>query len=97
MHKLAKGIPSIKYQDQLFEYFMVGKQRKQSFPKKSKYRETNILEMVHGDICGLVDPPTQVGNIYILELIDDYSRYMGFFFLLKHRSDAFRVIKRFKT
>ncbi|KAJ9565988.1 hypothetical protein OSB04_001954 [Centaurea solstitialis] len=95
MHKLAKGVPAIQHQDQLCESCMVGKQTKQSFSKRAEYRATNILEMVHGDICGPVDPPTQAGNSYILVLIDDYSRYM-WSFLLKHKSDASGVIKRFK-
>ncbi|KAJ9554040.1 hypothetical protein OSB04_018085 [Centaurea solstitialis] len=96
MHKLAKGVPVINHQDQICESCMVGKQTKRSFPKKATYRATNILEMIHRDICGPVDPPTQAGNTYILVLVDDFSRYM-WSFLLKHKSDAFGVIKRFKT
>ena len=95
MHKLAKGVPVIKHQDQICESCMVGKQTKKSFSKKATYRASKLLEMVYGDICGPINPPTQAGNSYILVLID-YSRYM-WSFLLKNKSDAFGVIKRFKT
>ncbi|KAJ9546687.1 hypothetical protein OSB04_019230 [Centaurea solstitialis] len=95
-HMTAKGVSVINHQDQICESFMVGKQTKRSFLKKATYKATNILEMIHGDICGPVDPPTQAGNTYILVLVDDFSRYM-WSFLLKHKSDEFGVIKRFKT
>ncbi|GJT88814.1 zinc finger, CCHC-type containing protein [Tanacetum coccineum] len=60
MHKLAKGVPTIKHQDQVCESCMVGKQTKKSFLKKATYRASGLLEMVHGDICGLITPSTQV-------------------------------------
>ena len=44
----------------------------------------------------MVNPPTQAGNIYNLAYIDDYSRYMRSF-LLKHKSNASNINKRFKT
>lgn len=50
--------------------------------------------MLHGDLCGPVNPPNQAGNIYILVLIDDYSTCM-WSFVLKHKSDASRIIKKF--
>ncbi|GJS02691.1 zinc finger, CCHC-type containing protein [Tanacetum coccineum] len=96
MHKLVKGVPVIKHQDQACESCMVGKQTKKSFSKKETYRASQILEMVHGDICGPINPLTQEGNSYILVLIDDCFRYM-WSFLLKHKSDALGVVKRFKT
>ncbi|GJX22080.1 zinc finger, CCHC-type containing protein [Tanacetum coccineum] len=96
MHKLAKGVPVIKHQDQVCESCMVGKQTKKSFSKKATYRASRLLEMVHGDICGPITPSTQAGNSYILVLIDDCSRYM-WSFLLKHKSDAFGVYQRFKN
>ncbi|GJT66238.1 uncharacterized mitochondrial protein-like protein [Tanacetum coccineum] len=61
MHKLAKGVPVIKHQDQVCESCMVGKKTKKSFSKKATYRASKILEMVHGDICGPITPSTQAG------------------------------------
>ncbi|GKA74913.1 retrovirus-related pol polyprotein from transposon TNT 1-94 [Tanacetum coccineum] len=74
MHKLAKGVPVIKHQDQVCESCMVGKQTKKSSSKKATYRASRILEMVHGDICGSITASTQAGNFYTLVLIDDCSR-----------------------
>ncbi|KAI3518262.1 hypothetical protein L1887_06792 [Cichorium endivia] len=61
LHKLVKGVPTIEHQDQLCESCMVGKQTRQPFSKKASYRATDILEMIHGDICGPIDPPTPAG------------------------------------
>ncbi|GJT23892.1 ribonuclease H-like domain, reverse transcriptase, RNA-dependent DNA polymerase [Tanacetum coccineum] len=61
MHKLAKEVPVIKHQDQVCKSCMVGKQTKKSFSKKATYRASRLLEMVHGDICGPINPSTQAG------------------------------------
>ncbi|WVZ83401.1 hypothetical protein U9M48_030555 [Paspalum notatum var. saurae] len=55
---------------------LAGKQRRLPFPSKAKYRAQNKLELVHGDICGLMTPTTPSGNKYFLLLVDDLSRYM---------------------
>nr|GEY44563.1 zinc finger, CCHC-type [Tanacetum cinerariifolium] len=62
MHKLAKGVPVIRHQDQVCESCIVGKQTKKSFSKKATYKASRILEMFHGDICGPITPSTQVGR-----------------------------------
>ncbi|KAJ9542300.1 hypothetical protein OSB04_028806 [Centaurea solstitialis] len=95
MHKLANGVLVLRHKDQVGEVCVIGKQHKHTFPKKTNYKSTNTLEVLHGDICGPIDPPTPAGNIYILVLVDDFSRYM-WSFLLKHKNDAADVIKRFK-
>lgn len=37
---------------------------------------TEVLQLLHGDICGPISPSMPSGNRYFLLLIDDYSRYM---------------------
>ncbi|GJZ66503.1 zinc finger, CCHC-type containing protein [Tanacetum coccineum] len=46
------------------------------FPKKAKARSTSPLDLVYGDLCGPITPPTPSGKKYIFLLVDDYSRYM---------------------
>ncbi|KAJ0591376.1 putative RNA-directed DNA polymerase [Helianthus annuus] len=96
MYKMAEGVPVIREKNQLCESCMVGKQTRHSFPKKAKFRASAVLELVHGDLCGPISPPTLTGNKYILVLIDDFSRYM-WSYLLKQKSDAFVTIKKFKV
>jgi hypothetical protein len=54
----------------------VGKQRRTSFPRVTKYRADKLLELVHGDICGPITPSTPSGKRLFLLLVDDKSRYM---------------------
>jgi transposase InsO family protein len=35
-----------------------------------------VLELIHGDLCGLITPTTPSGNRYFNMLVDDVSRYM---------------------
>jgi IS30 family transposase len=35
-----------------------------------------VLELIHGDLCGLITPTTPSGNMYFILLVDDVSHYM---------------------
>ncbi|GJS54432.1 zinc finger, CCHC-type containing protein [Tanacetum coccineum] len=65
------------------------------FPKKAKARSTSPLDLVYGDLCGPITPPTPSGKKYIFLLVDDYSRYMWAYFL-STKDQAFDTFKEFK-
>jgi transposase InsO family protein len=44
--------------------------------QQSSFRAKERLELIHGDLCGLVTPATPGGRRYFLLLVDDLSRYM---------------------
>jgi transposase InsO family protein len=73
---LASGLPLIDEVDRLCDACQTRKQRHTAFPSESQYRAESALELVHGDLCGLVTPATPSGNNYFLLLVDDCSRYM---------------------
>ncbi|GJU75218.1 ribonuclease H-like domain, reverse transcriptase, RNA-dependent DNA polymerase [Tanacetum coccineum] len=73
----------------------VGKQSRAPFPKKAKGRSTSPLDLVYGDLCGPITPPTPSGKRYIFLLVDDYSRYMWAYFL-STKDQAFDTFKEFK-
>ena len=60
------------------------------------FRASELLELVHGDLCGPITPSTATRNRYIFVLIDDHSRYM-WMILLKEKGDAFEKFKNFKA
>jgi hypothetical protein len=72
------------------------KQRRLPFPKTAKYRMTEALELVHGDLYGPITPATHDGCKYFVLLVDDCSRYM-WLQLLTSKSEATEAIKRFKA
>ena len=55
----------------------------------------DTLELVHGDLYGLIMPATYGGRWYFLLLMDDCSRYM-WLQLLTGKDEAAATIKKFK-
>lgn len=90
---MALRVPRIQHENKVCESCMVGKQTAKPFPNKASYRATQLLELIHGDICGPITPSTMKGNRHILVLIDDYMWCS----LLKEKQEAFSRIKLFIT
>lgn len=72
-----------------------GKQSRNSFPSGQSWRASNVLELLHADLCG---PKTESlgGSKYFLLLTDDYCRWSWVYFL-KFKSEAFETCKKFKV
>jgi hypothetical protein len=54
-----------------------------------------VLELVHGDLCGKISPPTPAGNQFFLLMVDDRSRYMSVV-LLPSKDRAAEAIREFR-
>ena len=65
-------------------------------PFKSVERNTNLLDLIHSDICELNGMLTKGGNRYFITFIDDSSRYT-YVYLLKHKDEAFNTFKIYKA
>ncbi|GJR85608.1 ribonuclease H-like domain, reverse transcriptase, RNA-dependent DNA polymerase [Tanacetum coccineum] len=61
----------------------------------AKARSASPLDLVYGDLCGPISPPTPSGKKYIFLLVDDYSRYMWVYFL-STKDQAFDTFKEYK-
>ncbi|GJU50602.1 zinc finger, CCHC-type containing protein [Tanacetum coccineum] len=92
---MVEGMPKLYVPTQPCEGCLVGKQMRHSFPAHTNYRATKRLELIHGDLCGPISPPTPSGNRYFMLLVDDYSRVM-WVYLLKSKDEAFQVFKNFR-
>ena len=73
-------------------HYIKGKQTNKS--KKGAKRSTNLLEIIHTNICY----PNMEANSpkYFITLIDDYSRYM-YLYLLFSKDEALDAFKVFKA
>lgn len=71
-----------------------GKMSRDSFPKASKSRASEVGELVHSDLGGPMEVATPRGNRYYIVLVDDYSRY-SVVYLLQHKSDAESKIREY--
>jgi len=68
-NKMVRGLPSLDHVNQVCGVCLAGKQRRAPFPDNARRRAAHALDLVHGDLCGPISPPTPSGNMYLLVLI----------------------------
>lgn len=73
------------------EICLQGKMSRNSFSKKSN-QETEILEIIHSDVCGPLRVPSLGGAKYYVQFIDDKSKWCKIRFL-KSKSEVFEATK----
>ena len=59
-------------------------------------RCTNVLELIHTDICGSFPIASWNGQQYFITFIDNFSRY-GYLYLIHDKSQALDVFKSLKA
>lgn len=68
--------------------------------KLSANRVSDVLELIHMDICGPFPTASWNGQSYFITFIDDFSRY-GYIYLIHEKSqslDVFKILRlRWKT
>lgn len=93
---MVKGLPQLKSADGVCEVCNVGKQHREIISKRSKWRASEQLQLVHADLCGPISPTSHSGKRYMLVLIDDFSRKTWIYFLTE-KGETFDMFKRFKS
>jgi len=58
-------------------------------------RATDLLGLIHIDVCGSLSSPTRGGYLYFITFTNDFSRY-GYVYLMRHKSKSFEKFKIFK-
>ena len=74
---------------------LIGKMTKTPFSGTME-RATDFLEIIHTDVCGLMNVKAHGGYRYSLTFTDDLSRY-GYIYLMKHKSKTFEKFKEFQS
>ena len=59
-------------------------------------RAKEPLQLVHSDVCGLLNVQARGGYEYFISFIDDYSRY-GYIYLMRWKSEVFEKFKEFRA
>lgn len=93
---MVQGLPQLTAPARVCSDCMVGKQHREVIPKKSLWRASKRLQLIHADICGPIKPESHSNKRYLLNFIDDYSRKTWSYFLIE-KSEAFEVFKKFKA
>jgi hypothetical protein len=73
-----------------------GKHQRTSFPKDGATRASQLLEIVHTDVCRPMATTSHGGTPYFLTFIDDFSRKTHVY-LLKAKGEAFEKFKQYKA
>lgn len=92
---LARGV-SFQIPDKLqCKPCLKGKQTRTPFSKSGAHRASEVLELVHSDVCGPLSVASHSGKRYFLLFIDDKTRYT-FVYFLREKSEVFSKIAEFK-
>ena len=104
-HRDPKAIKSLEQQAEGFqikpcqvrqvcECCITAKMTRKPVPQKSESRATELLELIHTDVCGPMQTMTPSGNRYFMTVIDDHSKYT-ILYLLKTKSEVATKIKEY--
>lgn len=80
---------------QMCETCVKGKQAQRPFPR-SNTRSSELLELIHTDVCGPMRVNSLGGSRYFLTFIDDKSKWCEVYFL-KHKSEVLEKFKEYKS
>lgn len=72
-----------------------GKQTRLPFPKEGN-RSTELLHIVHTDLCGPMENRSIGGSRYFMLFIDDFSR-MTYIYFLKTKDEALTCFQQYKA
>ncbi|KAM1729772.1 hypothetical protein ACFX12_020114 [Malus domestica] len=71
------------------------KMTKSPFTGKGE-RATEILGLIHTNVCGPMSTTSRGGFSYYITFTDDHSRF-GYVYLMKYKSESFEKFKEFKN
>ena len=74
---------------------LMGKMTKSPFNGKGE-RASDLLGLIHTDVCGPMSTMARGGFSYFITFTDDLSRY-GYIYLMKHKSESFEKFKQFQN
>ncbi|KAJ9539488.1 hypothetical protein OSB04_032221 [Centaurea solstitialis] len=77
------------------ESCLSGKMTKEPFNKYNE-RATDLLEIVHTDVCGPFSHEARGGYWYFITFTDDFSRY-GYVYLMRHKSESFEKFREYQN
>ena len=77
------------------ESCLIRKMTKSPFKEKDE-RASDILGLIHTDVCGPMNTSARGGFRYFITFTDDLSSY-GYVYLMRHKSDLFKMFKRYRN
>lgn len=88
----VKGLPPLRFSRYTCNGCQLGKHSRTKLPKHTSHSTTQILELIHSDVCGPFKVNSLGGHKFFVTFIDDFSRKMWVFFI-SHKS---QVLSKFQ-
>lgn len=82
--------------DKICEVCVKAKQTQTPFKKSDSERASDLLEIVHTDVCGPMRTTSFSGAKYFVTFIDDKSRWCKVYFI-KKKNEVLNVFKQYKN
>lgn len=92
---MVNGLPNLNAMQIDCEACIRGKQTRLSFPHKNEKSSTEILQLIHTDLCGPMKCESMGRSIYFATFIDDFSRKVYVYFL-RQKNEYLEKFKEFK-
>ena len=83
-----------KFNNELCEACIYGKQHRLSFGSRENYRSIQPGNLIHADLCGPMQEMSKGGMRYFLCFKDDFSKYRCIYFL-KEKSEVVNKLEQF--
>ncbi|GBM66516.1 hypothetical protein AVEN_246920-1 [Araneus ventricosus] len=74
----------------------ISKITRKTHPNIDINQSSEILELLHADLCGPIQPESYGGAKYFMVLVDDFSG-MYFTYFLKNKNEVFDIFSQFKA
>ena len=92
---MVEGLPVIKNDHIECAACALGKQHRNEFPNHEEKRKTQLVELIHTDVCGPMQTRSLGGAWYFLIFVDDKSSFTWAYFI-RRKSDVFEYFKEFR-
>jgi hypothetical protein len=93
---MVEGLHVMKNDHFPCEACALGKQHREEFPIHTEKIQTNILELIHIDVCRPMQTRSLGGALYFLFFVYYRSRYTWVYFI-RRKGDVFEYFKEFRT
>ena len=92
---MVEGLPIVKDDHIEFVACALGKKNIKEFPNHEEKRKTELLELIHTDVCGRMQTRSMGGAWYFLIFFYDRSRFTWVYFI-RRKIGVFKFFKEFK-
>jgi hypothetical protein len=90
---MVDGLPMLKSSIPIYNSCVFGKYSKSPYPQDPVTRATEVLALIHIDLCGSMNTPSLGSAYYFILFIDDFSCYTHVYFLNKKSEILAHFIK----